>query len=65
MSLLKHNPNLRTALDLLELFVDDERCSFDHHGTCQTHFSVGDFDNMCGNAAAREFLDEMRPGWSE
>jgi hypothetical protein len=52
------------ANNLLEAFVDDEVCSFDHHGQCQTHTSVAEVDGKCGNAAAREFLDEMRPGWS-
>lgn len=61
----QQNPNLYTALNLLEAFVDDERCSFDHHGYCQTHSSVNEVEGQCGNAAAREFLDEMRPGWSD
>lgn len=55
---------LSHALDLLEAFVDEEPCSFDHHGYCQTH-SAQEVEGRCGNLAALDFLDEQRPGWSE
>jgi hypothetical protein len=28
---------LKVSLDLLESFVDNEQCWFDHHGGCQAH----------------------------
>jgi hypothetical protein len=54
---------LSSALDLLECMVDDETCSFDHHGSCQDHYGET-ADGRCANTAARELLDELRPGWS-
>jgi hypothetical protein len=43
------------AVSLLQKFVDDEPCSFDHEGFCQTHCSEPD----CSVAAARAFLAEL------
>lgn len=54
--------DLYRACELLTAMVDDEPCALDHHGTCQNHSS--EVDGRCGNVVAREFLDEMRPGWS-
>jgi hypothetical protein len=28
---------IKVSLDLLECFVDEETCWFDHHGGCQAH----------------------------
>jgi len=39
-------------LALLETFVDDAPCHFDHHGNCQTHY----LGNPCNVALARAEL---------
>jgi hypothetical protein len=39
---------------LLELFVDDEPCQFDHHGTCQEHMNM--LDGRCVMKLARQAL---------
>jgi hypothetical protein len=42
---------------LLERFIDDEPCSLDHHGYCQTH----DFtEGGCGVSQAKQALEETR-----
>lgn len=55
---------VRSAVDalrpLLEALTDDEPCTLDHHGYCQTHWG-GEVDGKCGVAAAREFLRESAP----
>jgi len=38
--------------ELLERFIDDESCSFDHHGYCQTHGVT----KPCINQEAKEAL---------
>lgn len=44
-------------LQLLWQLTDDDTCSLDHHGYCQTH---GWFDDWikCANARARAILKE-------
>lgn len=44
----------KAAQALLDTFIDDEPCSFDHHGYCQTHgwFHEGE----CNMARARRLL---------
>lgn len=47
---------IATLTRLLESFVDtDNRCSFDHHGACQSH-ACGSETGWCANAEALEFL---------
>ena len=59
---MSYSDDLERALTLLEAFVDDEPCTHDHHGSCQTHFS-NEVDGRCSNVAALDFLDEQRPRW--
>jgi hypothetical protein len=57
------NHALNKALDILEAFVDDQDCEYGYVAVgCLTHPAerVG---NLCGNEAARMFLDAHRPGW--
>ena len=51
---------LDTVRPLLEALIDDEPCTVDHHGYCQTHWG-GEVDGRCEVAAAREFLRESAP----
>lgn len=45
------------ALQLLELFVDDEECRWDHNHSCQTHgFFYLDQGEKCPMRAARDLL---------
>lgn len=53
------------ALYLLAAFVDEETCSFDHHGSCQTHWCQEVDGGRCGNAQAREFLNTHHPRWNK
>lgn len=50
----------RQALTHLHRLVDhqDDECVFDHHGSCQTHFTDGSEPGKCGVAEARQFLAE-------
>lgn len=58
LDLVKENEKLRAeiaeARKLLEGFVDDEPCSYDHHGYCQTRAQCTD---KCLNAEAKSFLE--------
>jgi hypothetical protein len=45
---------LDTVVPLLEPFVDEEPCRFDHHGYCQEHGSFG--EGPCDIAAVKNFL---------
>tara|TARA_R110000803_G_scaffold80261_5_gene146070 strand:- start:11062 stop:11571 length:510 start_codon:yes stop_codon:yes gene_type:complete len=42
---------------ILAVMVDKERCRFDHHGTCQTHFGTTE-DGKCAVAVARAALEK-------
>ena len=43
--------------DLLESLVDDEPCSFDHHGGCQAHGYLGlQPGEMCPQAELKAIL---------
>ena len=42
-------------VEALEPYVDDEPCSFDHHGCCQTHYG-----DPCMNTAAKQALAEAK-----
>jgi hypothetical protein len=46
------------AIEHLHRLVDhqDDPCEFDHHGTCQAHFTDGSEPGKCGVAEARAFL---------
>jgi hypothetical protein len=46
--------DLTEALALLADLVDDDPCSFDHHGHCQTHGWTG--DDPCPYPRARQLL---------
>lgn len=48
----------RDALEILEGFTDDEGCSYDHHGFCQTHYSGGNGEK-CLHEEARELLADF------
>lgn len=43
----------QTLREMLDGFIDDEPCTFDHHGYCQTHFSGA---TPCYMAEARAYL---------
>lgn len=45
---------LDVAAPLLDNLTDDEPCSLDHHGYCQTHW--GGAVTECANRLAEEFL---------
>lgn len=47
------------ALDILGNFVDDDECSLDHHGYCQTHLWLG--PGRCHVARARDLLARTAP----
>ena len=51
----RHDPQRQRLVDALKAFVDDEECSFDHHGYCQTHGVT----KPCINAEARAVLNEV------
>lgn len=51
---------VNTVRPILEGQTDDEPCTLDHHGYCQTHWS-GEVDERCAVAAAREFLEASAP----
>jgi len=40
------------------VYQDDDPCSFDHHGYCQTHGTVGE-DN-CSNVVIKEKQDQLK-----
>ena len=54
--LLTSEPEVQEAVKALKealiLFIDDEECSYDHHGCCQAH-RIGD---PCENALGKEAL---------
>jgi len=43
----------QSLLDLLSELVQDDDCSYDHHGYCQTH---GLLPYPCANGRAREVM---------
>lgn len=45
-------------MEALEPFMDDDPCSFDHHGNCQAHL----VDNPCSMVKARLALARARGG---
>ena len=55
-SIITKNKLIDTLAELLETHTDDDECSFDHHGYCQTHFG----DNPCRNVLAKHVLDEVK-----
>jgi hypothetical protein len=48
---------LNQAVRLIGDLVDDEDCSLDHHGYCQTHYWFA--DSECPQARAKRWLDEL------
>jgi hypothetical protein len=45
---------LNDALEIIDVYIDDNPCRFDHHGFCQEHNLAQMNDGRCGNAAALE-----------
>lgn len=48
-----------TAVHIIEQLVDEDDCSFDHHGYCQEH-SWFDTEEKCPDARAKEFLASLK-----
>ena len=48
------------ARALLAVYVDDEPCWLDHHGTCQAHLAM--LGDRCANAEAKELLTDPAYG---
>ncbi len=44
----KSEASRKELLEALENYIDDETCSFDHHGCCQTHYG-----DPCRNQQAK------------
>lgn len=42
------------ASEIIEQFVDDETCDYDHHGYCQTHGWMD--ESKCINQVANDYL---------
>lgn len=42
-AMVEKNKIIKSLMESLEFFLDDEHCRMDHHGNCQTHssFEVG------------------------
>lgn len=54
-------PTVEGLLELLECFVDDDGCDFDHHGGCQTHgFLSLEPGEMCPNEQARRLIEAAK-----
>lgn len=49
----------KEIVDMLEPLLDDDTCSFDHHGYCQTHYG-GSQPGVCDVEKARVFVKEFR-----
>lgn len=49
---------LSELVQLLESYLDDDECSFDHHGYCQTHFG-GSEPGKCRNTVAKEVVSSL------
>mgnify|MGYP001575933990 FL=1 len=48
-------------LGLISSLVDDDECSFDHHGGCQAHgFLSLEPGEMCPNEEAKRLIEEAR-----
>jgi hypothetical protein len=45
---------LNDALEIIDVYIDDNPCRFDHHGFCQEHNLAQMDDGRCGNTAALE-----------
>ena len=45
-------------LKLIEFYVDNERCDYDHHGNCQSHGSTS--DGFCPNNVAKEIIEKSK-----
>ena len=46
---------IEKAAKVIERLVDDDDCTFDHHGYCQTHYG----DNPCRNKVGLEYLSQL------
>ena len=54
VAFVSSHPDLRS---LIESFIDDDDCSFDIHGGCQTHGYFGlQPDEMCPNEEAKRLI---------
>lgn len=53
-SYIKKETMLKEAYDIIYNLSDDEECSLDHHGYCQTHRLEID----CSNKKANEWLEK-------
>lgn len=52
---------LNEAIELLEEQIDDEPCSYDHHGYCQTHWGGTDEDpTFCGMKKSKEVIQKCK-----
>jgi len=50
-------PDSQELLGLLECFVDEDDCDFDHHGGCQTHGYLSlEPGEICPNEQARRLI---------
>ena len=47
------------ARRVIEAYIDDEECSFDHHGYCQTH-NLNEVDQRCVNIVAKESVETLK-----
>lgn len=54
-----HLAEVKLLVEALESLIDDEECSFDHHGYCQTHFSGS---SPCVMDMARKTLKRANGG---
>ena len=48
--------NFDGLIEILELFIDDEECRFDHHGYCQEHGVT----EPCRNQAAKDLIAKIK-----
>lgn len=52
---------LNEAIELLEEQMDDEPCSYDHHGYCQTHWGGTDEDpTFCGMKKSKKVIQKCK-----
>lgn len=52
---------LNEAIELLEDQLDDEPCSYDHHGYCQTHWGGTDEDpTLCGMKRSKKVIEKCK-----
>lgn len=47
------------AIAILHLLLDDDECSLDHHGYCQTHCWFSD-EEPCPQKTGKDFITELR-----